>query len=452
VTSSKTIRRFTLLLAFCLATGMVRAQVAAENQSLHIIVGRSIVLNSEARFTRIAVGNPTIIESVATSPNQTVITAKLPGSSSLILWDQSGRMRVFDVYADIDVTGLREAIQQSYPNLPVQVDGAEGKVILTGVAPAEVIDQFLKMAAPYSKEVVNSLVPPKLGRQKQIMLKVRFAEVDRAKVNSFGINILSTGAANTPGTISTQQFGNTSLGGTLAGTIGAPIRGTTSQFEVNDLLNIFLFRPELNLGAAIKALQQQNALQILAEPNLLSLSGETARFLAGGEFPYPVVQAGGGTSTVTIQFRPYGVKLEFTGTVDGEGANQVIRLKVVPEVSALDYGNSVTISGFLLPAISTRRAETQVELQNGQSFGIAGLIDDRTTVQMSKIPGIGDIPILGHLFRSRTVNRTNTELLVLVTPVIVDPLTTTATPASIVTPITPLDSGKFDKELPGKKK
>lgn len=449
--TTNALRRFTLLLAFCLATSLVRAQAPAENQSLHIVVGRSIVLNSEARFTRIAIGNPTVIESVATSPNQTVITAKIPGSSSLILWDQGGRMRVFDVYSDIDVSALRDAIQQSFPHLPVQVEGAEGKVILTGMVPAEVIDQLVKMATAYSKDgVVNSLVVPKLGRQKQIMLKVRFAEVDRSRVNSFGINILSTGAANTPGTISTQQFGAASLG-TLAGTIGAPIRGTTTELAVSDMLNIFLFRPDLNLAAAIKALQQQNALQILAEPNLLSLSGETARFLAGGEFPYPVVQSGTGTNSVTIQFRPYGVKLEFNGTVEGTGADEVIRLKVMPEVSALDYGNSVTISGFLLPAISTRRAETQVELKNGQSFGIAGLIDDRTTVQMSKIPGIGDIPILGHLFRSRTVNRTNTELLVLVTPVIVDPLTS-GTPEAFVTPMPPMDSGKFDKELPGKKK
>ncbi len=163
-------------------------------------------------------------------------------------------------------------------------------------------------------------------------------------------------------------------------------------------------------------------LQILAEPNLMAISGQPAHFLAGGEFPYPVVQGVGGGSgfgAVTIQFKPYGVKLEFTGTIEDDNT---IRLKVAPEVSSLDYTNSVTISGFTMPAIQTRRAETEIELKDGQSFGIAGLLDQRTTVQLSKIPGIGDMPILGELFKSRNVNRTNSELIVLVTPTIVDPV------------------------------
>ncbi len=216
-----------------------------------------------------------------------------------------------------------------------------------------------------------------------------------------------------------------------------------------DLLNVFLFRPDINLGATIKDLQQKNVLQILAEPNLMAYSGVTAKFLAGGEFPYPVVQGGGVGSvpTVTIQFRPYGVKLEFTGTIEDNG---VIRLKVAPEVSALDYSNTVTISGFVLPAIQTRRAETEVELKDGQSFGIAGLLDDRTTVQLSKVPGIGDIPILGQLFRSRNVSRTNTELLVLVTPTIVDPVSgqVPSGEPEVNYPVQHLDKDGFDKGLP----
>ena len=189
-------------------------------------------------------------------------------------------------------------------------------------------------------------------------------------------------------------------------------------------------------------------MQILAEPNLMAISGQPARFLAGGEFPYPVVQGttSGVGGAVTIQFKPYGVKLEFTATVEDDG---VIRLKVTPEVSSLDYTNTVTISGFTLPAISTRRAETEVELKDGQSFGIAGLLDERTTAQLSKVPGIGDIPILGELFKSRNLNRTNTELLVLVTPTIVDPLTGNTPPAVQVNqPMRHLDTSEFDKGLP----
>ena len=215
-------------------------------------------------------------------------------------------------------------------------------------------------------------------------------------------------------------------------------------------MNIFLFRPDINLGATIKLLQEKNVLQILAEPNLMAYSGVSAHFLAGGEFPYPIVQGGaaGTVPIITIQFRPYGVKLEFTGTIEDNG---IIRLKVAPEVSSLDYTNTITIAGFVMPAISTRRAETEVELKDGQSFGIAGLLDDRTTVQLSKVPGIGDIPILGQLFRSRSVNRSNTELLVLVTPTIVDPATgqLPSGEPQVNPPVQNLDKGEFDKGLPG---
>jgi pilus assembly protein CpaC len=204
-------------------------------------------------------------------------------------------------------------------------------------------------------------------------------------------------------------------------------------------MNIFLYRPDLNLGAMIQALEQKNIAQILSEPNLMARSGEPAKFLAGGEFPFPVVQGGTGNGTaVTIVFKPYGVKLEFTATVVGNE----IHLKIAPEVSTLDFTNSVTISGFQVPALSTRRAETDIQLKDGQSFGIAGLLDRRTTVQLSKIPGIGDIPILGELFKSRSVNKTNTDLLVMVTPTIVDP-----TAESLVAPTVPvpsLDQKHFD--------
>jgi pilus assembly protein CpaC len=237
----------------------------------------------------------------------------------------------------------------------------------------------------------------------------------------------------------------------LEGAIGAPTTGYTSNFALNDLLNIFIFRPDLNLGATIKALQDKNILQILAEPNLLAVSGEPAKFLAGGELPYPIVQAGvGGQNTVTIQFKPFGVKLDFTGTVE---ADDVVRLKVAPEVSAVDYANAINLQGTVLPAISTRRAETVVDLRNGQSFGIAGLLDQRTTAQLSKVPGIGDIPILGVLFRSKGVDRSNTELLVIVTPTIVDsPAVASVEPQLPKTPYQSVTPENFDKGVGDKKK
>jgi pilus assembly protein CpaC len=413
--------------------------------TLHIIVGHSLLIRTQSRVKRILTGNPSVLESVMTSPNEIALTAKAPGGSSFLLWEESGRSRMLDVFADLDVGQLRNALDESYPNLGVDVQSQEGKLVLVGAVPSpEVADHLMKMAGNYSKEVVNGLQISQPPRQKQVMLKVRFAEVDRTKISEFGINIFSTGATNTIGTISTQQFGPQSLGSTQSGSGSSGL----STFNLSDLLNIFLFRPDINLGATIKALQQKQVLQILAEPNLLAISGQPAHFLAGGEFPYPVVQAtGGNVGGITIQFKPYGVKLEFVGTIQGDDS---IRLKVAPEVSSLDYTNSVTINGFVMPALQVRRAETEIELKNGQTFGMAGLLDERTTVQLSKVPGIADIPILGELFKSRNVNRTNSELIVLVTPTIVDPVSLpVSTPAEQVNmPVENLKPGNFDKGLP----
>jgi len=279
-----------------------------------------------------------------------------------------------------------------------------------------------------------------------VLLEVKFAEVDRTKLEQLGFNIISTGAANTPGVISTQQFGPPAINGQLTSAIGTPLQGFTSSLNVTNLLNTFLFRPDLNLGATIQDLQQRSVLEILAEPNLLALNGQKASFLSGGEFPFPVVQGGQNIGAVTIQFRPFGVRLDFTANIDQEN---IIRLHVAPEVSSLDFTNSITISGFTVPAISTRRAETELELKDGQSFGIAGLLDHRAQAQLSKIPGLADIPILGQLFRSKSINRSNAELLVLVTPHIVDPIHVESPPPPEPKPVIPyLDIPSFDKTLP----
>ena len=414
-------------------------------ESVHIVVGHSLLIHTPSRVKRILTGNPNVIESVVTSPAELVITAKEPGSSSLMLWDESGRSRYLDVYADLDVGALRASIDQSFPSATVDVQSEGERVVLVGTVPnKDMADQMQKMAGNFSKEVVDGLrlAPP--VRDRQVMLKVRFAEADRQKMSQFGVNLISTGATNTIGTVSTQQFSPFSLQQLQSGGSGA-----SESFTFSNLLNIFLFRPDINLGATIAALQQKNVLQILAEPDLMAINGQPAHFLAGGEFPYPVVQSvtAGTAPAITIQFKPYGVKLEFTAIIEDNG---VVRLKVAPEVSSLDYSNAVTISGFILPAISTRRAETEIELKDGQSFGIAGLLDHRTTVQLSKIPGIGDIPILGELFKSRLANFTNTELIVLVTPTIVDPVQGEVPPPQpqVSFPMQKLDDNQFDKNLP----
>lgn len=420
----------------------------AGNQVLHILVGHSVVVRTDPRLQRVLVGNPAVVTTATTAPNEVVVTATAPGSSSIILWQENNQSRIIEVFADVDVSLLREGIARGLPGEAVEAESEEGKVVLTGTASSvAVAEQIGKMAAPFSKEIVNSIQIAQPHRQKQILVKVRFAQVDRSKLTAFGINLFSTPGAPIFGASGTQQFAppqlvnNSNSGGTSGGGTGA----NGSTIGLTDLLNIFVFRRDINLGATIRDLEQQNVLQILAEPDLLAANGESARFLAGGELPYPVVTGAAGQTTVTVQFKPFGVKLEFTGIIE---ADNTIRLKVYPEVSSLDFTNAVTISGFLLPAIATRHAETVVELQDGQSFGIAGLLDQRTTAQFSKVPGIGDIPILGQLFRSRSVNKLNTELIVIVTPTIVDPGAPSSAPEVPKMPMKPLEQKQFDTNVP----
>src|SRR5713226_745283 len=413
----------------------------SEGQALHILVGKSVVVNVQTPITRVLSSNPAVIETLATSPTEVVVEGRAAGTSSLILWDQTGRSQMLDVIVDLDVTGLRTAIEHAYPNQQVQVQADGGRLVLTGNVPdAKAAEDLTKMATVYSPQIVSSLQVA-APHERQVMLAVKFAEVDRTKLQQFGINIFSTGATNTIGTGTTEQFSPPTLSSTTGG---------TGTITASDFLNIFLFRPDINLGTTIRDLQQRNVLEILAEPNLMALNGQKASFLAGGEFPFPIVQPGQGFVAVTIQFKPFGVRLDFTGTIANDN---IIRLHVAPEVSTLDFSNGLSIQGFNIPAISTRRAETEIELKDGQSFGIAGLMDHRTQALMSKVPGIGDIPVLGQLFRSRSINRSNTELLVLVTPHIVDPVhTETSVPPEPKPPIPYIENPKFDDKLPGGEK
>jgi pilus assembly protein CpaC len=302
----------------------------------------------------------------------------------------------------------------------------------------------------YAPQVVNSLtVAQIIEHDRQVMLEVRFAEVDRSRLQQAGLNIISTGFTNTIGAIGTQTFGPPSFGSAASSGGGGNNGGlATASFQLTDILNVFLFRPDINLAVTIKDLEQKAILEILAEPNLMALNGQKATFLAGGEFPFPVVQGGANVGAVTIQFRPFGVKLDFTGTINPDN---IIRLHVAPEVATLDFANSVSIAGFVVPAISTRRAETEIELRDGQSFGIAGLLDHRAQAQLNKIPGIGDIPVLGRLFTARNINRSKGELIVIVTPHIVDPVKdgSTAAPQPPTYPMPFLDPQRFDKTVPG---
>ena len=425
------------------------ASEPAEGETVHVLVGKSIVINVQQPMTRVLSSNPAAVETMATSPTQIVVEGKAAGASSLILWDQTGRSQVLDVVTDLDIAALRNAIQKSYPKENIQLEADAGHLLLTGNASnPRIVEDIGKMASVYSKDVVNSIIVP-LSHDRQVLLEVKFAEVDRSAVTQLGINLFSTGAGNTIGTTTTGQFGGFQQQNINDTFPRPPSSSTSVQESIGQVLNVFLFRPDIHFGAVIQALQARNVLQILAEPNLMVINGQKATFLAGGEFPFPVVQPGQGFTSVSIQFKPFGVKLDFTGTVLEDNT---VRLHVLPEVSTLDFTNGLVVSGFNVPAISTRRAETEIELKDGQAFGIAGLLDNRATTQLSKVPGIGDIPVLGQLFRSRNINKSHTELLVFVTPHIMDPVrvaTTPPAPPQLSVPF--LDKKKFDETSPGNK-
>jgi pilus assembly protein CpaC len=420
------------------------ASSAAENPGsapLRVMVGKSLLINTTERLKRVSVTDPAVADALVVTPTQVLVNGLAPGETSLLIWDELERSRSFDLRVDVDITAAAEEIHKLFPSEQIQVSPSRSAIVLSGhVTTEDVAKHAGALATAYSKNVVNVLTFGPVGAD-EVLLEVRFAEVDRSALTQLGINMFSTGAGNTIGTIQTGQFGGVTLTPPKTGGPGTTPNTTTT---VNNFLNLFFFNPQVNLGAVIQALQQKSLLQILAEPNLVALNGKEASFLAGGEFPFPVVQPSAtGLSTVTVQFREFGVRLKFTPVIQPNGS---IHLHVAPEVSTLDFANSVTISGTTIPALSTRKADTEFELQDGQSFVIAGLIDNRVTELMNKIPGLGDIPILGNFFRSKSAQKSNTELMVLCTARRVS--STAEMPKGPPMPLPLLDQTQFDKKKP----
>jgi len=418
------------------------SQVTSGGELLHVIVGHSLFLSMKSRLSRVYVADPNILNSVTLSPNQIVVTATAPGISSLVLLDENGQAQSYVVSSDVDLAGLRTAMSEAMHGNVVNIEGNGGRVTLSGtVGSSELADTAVKLAGLYSKDVGNALSVAQ-AHPKQVRLKVRILEVDRTKALQMGVNLFNPGGNSSfLASATTSQYPSTA-------TISpSPLAGNNvAQVATTNPLNFMLYSAKLDLGATIQDLESKQILQILAEPTITTLSGQKANFLSGGEFPFPIVQSGGTGSTpvVTIQFRQYGVKLEFTPIVNDDGT---IHLTVAPEVSSLDYTNSVTIGGFTIPALSTRRAETQVELRNDQSFAISGLLDQRTTDLLNKTPGIASVPILGTLFKSKNVNHSTSELVVIVTPTLVDPLAEVDEPGQPTLAVPTLNQKDFDNSL-----
>ena len=385
---------------------------APDATSVDLLVGRSTIINVGSAISRVSLTVPDVADAMVTAPQQLLIHGKTPGTISLFVWDRAGGIKTYEVSVRRDLTHLISQLKELFPGEAVSVMGSGKDVVLSGTVSSKyVVDKAADVAVGYvdkKESVVNLLKVQEGVASNQVMLRVRFAEVSRSALQELGATFVANGFKNDWfGRTTTQQF-------------SAPDFDSDNQGQggltFSDFLNVFLFNTKHGVGAVVKALQSRGLFQSLAEPNLIASNGKEASFLAGGEYPYPVVQSGGSSNAVTIMFKEFGVRLSFTPTVLG---GDLINLKVKPEVSSLDFGNGVNISGFRVPGLSTRRTETEVELQDGQTFAIAGLMNNTVSSTMSKIPGIGDIPVLGYLFRSRAYQKNQTELVVMITPQIV---------------------------------
>jgi pilus assembly protein CpaC len=395
--------------------------VAAQNQisdstgtdskdAISIEPGKAKKVSFDHRIKKANVLVPDIADVVPLGPQDLLVTGKKPGVTQIILWDDADHTQIIDVEVSSPIATLRKSLGKMFPDSKISVEENNGNLTLTGrVHDLQTADLAAQIAAPYGAKVYNLL---EIAGGQQVELKVKFAEVDRGAEKELGFNFGGTDGVSFLGqTIGKNPLGILAGATPAANTLAVPSAITGALFGQGEVANLVF-------DYFVDALENNNLLRFLAEPTLIATSGQEATFLAGGSFPYPVPQAGtGGGSTITIQFQDYGVNLKFTPIVLGDGR---IRLKVNPEVSQLDYSNSVTLDGTAVPGLTKRNVDTTVELCQGQTYALAGLLQDSVSAQNESMPILGDVPVLGALFRSVKYQRNQTELVVLVTPRLVN--------------------------------
>lgn len=381
---------------------------------ISLTINKSRLINTHVPCRTIDVTQPDVVLAKVITPTDILVTGRKPGSSQLVVWDEMGRSQAVDIAVGADLDALQAQLKKLLPDNPIDVSMAEGSVVVRGRVPsAQAADQVVQLATPFGQKVINLL---EVSGGQQVMLQVRFAEVSRSATTSLGVN-----------------FGLASNGSFGASTIGqvAPFSVTTAANGTTPILGVPGAGPNVTqfgrgvIGTTpfdlfVSALRQNNLLRVLAEPNLTTTSGQEASFLAGGEIPIPVPQTGGGSNgqyVITVDYKKFGVQLTFVPVVLGDGR---IRLKVSPEVSDLDYTHAITNAGFQIPSFTTRTATTTVELNEGQTLSLAGLLNTRVNATTDVTPLLGDLPVIGTLFRSVRYDRQETELVVLVTPHLVN--------------------------------
>jgi len=395
-----------------LAVTAIGAQEAARFPQVSLTAGRSTVVSTTFDITRIAITNPAVADAVVVQPREILVDGKSPGTITLMVWGAGERVQ-YDIVVEQPISSLEQQLHQLFPGEEIVVTVNADGIVLSGRASSTQtmlrIGEVVRASQPKAN-VINMMQVPGGSDAQQVMLQVRIAEVNRRAVSELGSNLFTgaTGVGDWIARGTTGQFPSVEFSG-LTRTKDANGTQLSGQMEFSDFLTIFLFNTNWNAGALIRALKQTGHFQSLAEPNLIAYNNREASFLAGGEFPVPMVSSIG---QVSIVFKEFGVRLNFTPTIAGD----LIRLKVRPEVSELDFNNGITLEGFRIPALTTRRAETEVELRDGQSFAIAGLIDNTAQLDQAAIPLLSQVPIIGHLFKSRADRKERMELLVLITP------------------------------------
>jgi pilus assembly protein CpaC len=439
---SRRLKLFILLIA--IASGsIVYAGAGADGESVSLTVGRSTVVDTGMPIARVSLTSADVADAMVTSPSELLINGKTPGTISMFVWNRAGGIKRYEINVQRDLARLTSQIKELFPNEKIEARANGRSIVLSGsVSNKDVIERAVSLAGGYvdkKEDIITLLQLAEGAPSNQVLLRVRFAEVSRSALTELGVNFFTSPDG---------QFHNV-IGRVTTGQYPAPTfdsQNGGNKLIFSDFLNFFIWDFKNDLGAVVKALQTRGLFQSLAEPNLVAESGKEASFLAGGEIPIPVAQPGGGGVTVTIMWKEFGIRLNFTPQVNGDR----VHLKVRPEVSTLDFTNSISLQGFRIPALSTRRTETELELQNGQTFAIAGLMNNTMNKSMQKVPGIGDIPILGLLFRSEAAQKDRTELVVMITPQILrnnSPGVTNELPRTPETFLPPLDP-KRTRELP----
>jgi pilus assembly protein CpaC len=406
------------------AQTLAPAKAVGDPIPVTLLVGRSTVIDVGTPIARVSLTSADIADALVTSPNQLLVNGKTPGTISMFVWERAGSLRRYEIAVQRDLARLQGQLAELFPGEAMTAHSNGRQIVLSGkVSHKDIAARAIDVAAGFvekREDVVPLLqVPPAAPtRSNQVLLRVRFAEVSRSALTELGLSIFTspTGINNTLGRVTTQQFsapGYEDLEWSKNGfDFGDPVTSAKGKFTFSDFLNFFILSEKYDLGLLVRMLQSRGLFQSLAEPNLVAESGKEASFLAGGEFPIPIAQGSGANIGVSVQFKEFGVRLSFVPTVSGER----VHLKVRPEVSLLDFSNAVVLAGFRIPALTTRRTETELELRDGQTFAIAGLMNNTMTQTLSKVPGIGDIPVLGYLFRSKAARKDQTELVVMITP------------------------------------